>query len=157
MFKKAGLAGLAAGFAIIGLVTPVGATEPATGTGAFTLASAVTTGGRIADGNLFITQIQTYNDTGVLAGVETDLVNIVFHPDGTFNATADVIFVGTVAGHKGTLEQQFETTGNAVTFQGQLQTLSGTGGLANLHGVGSFVGSSSTFAGTYTFQYHFDP
>lgn len=157
MFKKAGLAALAAGFAVIGLAVPAGATQPTPGSGAFTLASAVTTGARTADGNLFITQIQTLDDTGVLAGVETDSVSIVFHPDGTFNATADVHFVGMVAGRTGTLEQQYETTGNAVTFQGQLQTLSGTGALANLHGVGSFVGSSTTFAGTYTFQYHFHP
>ena len=157
MFKKAGFAVLAAGFAVFGLAIPAGATEPTIGSGAFTLVSAVTTGVRSADGNLFITQIQTYDDTGVLAGVETDLVNIVFHPDGTFNATADVHFAGVVAGRTGTLDQQFETTGNSVTFQGQLQTLSGTGALATLHGVGSFVGSTTTFAGTYTFQYHFDP
>ena len=156
MFKKAALAVLAAGVAISGLAIPALATEPTTGDGAFTLASAVTTGSRSADGNLFITQIQTYDDTGVLTGVETDLVKIVFHPDGTFNATADVHFVGMVASRTGTLEQQFETTGNAVSFQGQLQTLSGTGALANLHGLGSFVASSTTFAGTYTFQYHFD-
>lgn len=157
MFKKAALAVLAAGVAIGGLAVPASATEPTTGGGAFTLVSAVTTGSQSADGNLFIKQIQTYDDTGVLTGVETDLVKIVFHPDGTFNATGDVHFAGMVASRTGTLELQFETTGNAVSLQGQLQTLSGTGELANLHGLGSFVASSTTFAGTYTFQYHFDP
>lgn len=91
MFEKAALAVLAAGVAIGGLAVPASATEPTTGGGAFTLVSAVTTGSQSADGNLFIKQIQTYDDTGVLTGVETDLVKIVFHPDGTFNATGTYI------------------------------------------------------------------
>ena len=57
----------------------------------------------------------------------------------------------------------FEGTGNTVSFKGHFQTLSGTGtgtgtgALATLHGQGTFQGSFTTGAGTYVFQYHFDP
>lgn len=78
------------------------------------------------------------------------------HPDGTFNATADVQFVGTVAGRPGTLHQHFESIGDGAAFHGQLETLSGTGDLASFHGEGTFQGSSLTFAGTYRLSYHFD-
>ena len=77
--------------------------------------------------------------------------------DGTFTLRADVAFTGTVAGVPGTLTQRFQGTGNPVSFQGQIETLGGTGELANLHGQGTFVGSSTTGVGTYVFHYHFDP
>jgi hypothetical protein len=117
----------------------------------------VTISSRSADGNSIVTQIQTFNDTGVETGTETDTVTFTFHPEGTFNLRADVAFTGTVAGRPGTLSQRFEGTGDTVSFQGQLETLSGTGALANLHGQGTFQGSSTTGAGTYVFHYHFDP
>src|ERR1051326_7299129 len=141
---------------MIGSAAPVSATEPATGSGAFTLTAVVTTAARASGGNLFATQIQTYSDTGLESGVETDDVSLVFHPDGTFNATADVRFVGEFAGRTGTLHQHFEATGDPVSFRGQLQSLGGTGELADLHAVGDFVGSTTTLNGNYTLQYHFD-
>jgi hypothetical protein len=152
------LALAAASFATIGLAQAASATAPATGTGGFAPAAPpVTISSRSADGNSTVTQIQTFNDTGVLTGAETDTITYTFHPDGTVNLRADVAFTGTVAGRPGTLSQRFQGTGDTVSFQGQIETLSGTGALANLHGQGSFQGSSTTGAGTYVFHYHFDP
>ena len=148
----------AASFATIGLASTAFASAPATGTGGFTPAGPpVTISTRSADGNTIVTQIQQFTDTGVISGTETDTVTFTFHADGTFTLRADVAFTGTVAGVPGTLTQRFQGTGNPVSFQGQIETLGGTGELANLHGQGTFVGSSTTGVGTYVFHYHFDP
>jgi uncharacterized protein DUF3224 len=158
VIRRGVLALIAVAAAAIGLAVPALATAPTTGTGAFTPAGPPTTlSTRSADGDTIVTQRQTFIDTGVQTGTETDIVTLVFHADGTFNLKADVAFTGTVAGRSGTLAQRFEGTGDATTFQGQLQTLSGTGDLANLRAHGTFVGSSTTGAGTYTLEYHFDP
>jgi hypothetical protein len=117
----------------------------------------VTISTRPADGNTIVTQIQKFNDTGVLTGTETDTIIYTFHPGGTFNLRADVAFTGTAAGRPGTLSQRFQGTGDTVSFHGQIETLSGTGDLANLHGQGTFQGSPTTGVGTYVFHYHFDP
>jgi Protein of unknown function (DUF3224) len=145
-------------FATMGLASTALATTPATGTGGFAPAGPPTTiSSRSADGNTIVTQIQTFNDTGVLSGTETDTIIFTFHADGTFTLRADVAFTGTVAGRPGTLRQRFQGTGNPATFQGQIETLGGTGDLANLHGQGTFEGSPTTGVGTYVFNYHFDP
>jgi Protein of unknown function (DUF3224) len=155
---RGALALAAASFATIGLAPAASATAPATGTGGFApTAPPVTISSRSADGNSIVTQIQTFTDTGVLTGTETDTITFTFHPGGAFNLRADVAFTGTVAGRPGTLSQRFEGTGDTVSFQGHLETLSGTGALANLHGQGTFQGSSTTGVGTYVFHYHFDP
>jgi Protein of unknown function (DUF3224) len=155
---RAALSSIVAAVGVLGLASAVLATAPLTGTGAFRPAGPPTTiSVRAADGNTIVEQLQTFIDTGVQAGTETDTVTFVFHPDGTFNLKADVAFTGTVAGRSGTLAQRFEGTGDATTFHGQLETLSGTGDLANLRAHGTFVGSSTTGAGTYTLEYHFDP
>jgi hypothetical protein len=142
----------------MGLASTALATAPATGTGGFAPAGPPThVTSRPAGGNTIVTETQTFNDTGVISGTETDSVTFTFHPDGTFNVGADVAFTGTVAGRSGTLTQRFQGTGNTATFTGQLETLSGTGDLANLHGEGTFTGSATTGVGTYVFHYHFDP
>jgi hypothetical protein len=148
----------AASFATMGLASTAFASEPATGTGGFVPAGPpVTISTRSADGNPIVTQIQQFTDTGVISGTETDTVTFTFHADGTFNLRADVAFTGMVAGRPGTLTQRFQGTGNPGCFQGQLETLGGTADLANLHGQGTFVGSTATGVGTYVFNYHFDP
>ena len=160
VIRRGALALAAASFATIGLAPSASATPPVTGTGAFVLAAPpVTISSRSADGNTIITQIVVYNDTGVLTGTDTDTTTYTFHPDGTVTFTAITAYTGMVDGRSGTISFHFEGTGNAVSFQGQIQTLSGTGtgALATLHGLGPFQGSSTTGAGTYVFQYHFDP
>jgi hypothetical protein len=158
VIRRAALALAAVILAAVGLAPAALATAPATGTGAFAPSGPPTTlSTRTADGNTIVTQVQKFIDTGILTGTEIDTVTFTFHPNGSFNFRADVAYTGAVAGRQGTLSQHFEGTGDATSFHGQLQTVSGTGALANLHGQGSFEGSSITGAGTYTFHYHFDP
>jgi hypothetical protein len=127
----------------------------------------VTISSRSADGNTFVTLVAVINDTGVLAGTDIDTITYTFHPDGTVTFTANTAFTGMVAGRSGTISLQLVGTGDWVSFQGQIltasyqgqiQTLSGTGtgALATLHGQGTFQGSDVTGACTYVFQYHFD-
>ena len=167
--RRGALALAAASFATIGLAPPASATTPATGTGVFVLAAPpVTISSRSADGNTLVTVVVVLNDTGVLAGTDIDTITYTFHPDGTVTFTAVTAFTGMVAGQSGTVSFRFEGTGDwasfqgqilTVSYQGQIQTLSGTGtgALATLHGQGTFQGSDVTGAGTYVFQYHFDP
>jgi hypothetical protein len=147
------LALAAASFVTIGPASTAFATAPATGTGGFAPAGPpVTISSRSADGNTIVTQIQKFNDTGILSGTETDTVTFTFHADGTFTVRADVAFTGTVAGRPGTLTQRFQGTGSPVSFQGQLETLGGTGDLANLHREGTFQGSPTTGVGDVRLQ-----
>ena len=160
VIRRGTLALAAASFATIGLAPPASATTPATGTGGWEPpAPPVTISSRSADGNTIVTQVLVLNDTGVLAGTDIDTITYTFHPDGTETFTAVTAFTGMVAGRSGTISFRFEGTGNMVSFQGQIQTLSGTGtgALATLHGQGTFQGSFTTGAGTYVFLYHFDP
>src|SRR5262250_402859 len=116
LLGKGALALAAASFAAIGLAPAAWATAPATGTGGFAPAAPpVTISSRSADGNTIVTQIQKFNDTGVLTGTETDTITFTFHPDGTFNLRADVAFTGTAAGRPGTLSQRFQGTGDTVS------------------------------------------
>ena len=150
----------AASFATAGLAPPASAAAPATGTGVFVPAGPpVTVSSRSADGNTLVTQIETLPDTGVLTGTDLDTINYVFHPDGTVTFTSVTAYTGMVAGRSGTISFRLVGTGNTVSFQGEIGTLSGTGtgALATLHGQGTFQGSDVTGAGTYVFQYHFDP
>jgi hypothetical protein len=155
---RGALALIALAAVVIGFAPAALATAPLTGTGTFTPTGPPTTlSTRSADGNTIVTQRIPYLDTGVETGTEIDTITFVFHPGGTFNFRADVAFTGTVAGRSGTLAQRFEGTGDAATFHGQIQTLSGTGDLANLRLRGTFEGSSTTGAGTFTLDYHFNP
>ena len=160
VIRRGALALAAASFATIGLAPPASATTPATGTGGWEPpAPPVTISSRSADGNTIVTQVLVLNDTGVLTGTDIDTITYTFHPDGTVTFTAITAYTGMVAGRSGTISFHIEGTGNTVSFQGQIQTLSGTGtgALATLHAQGTFQGSFTTGAGTYVLQYHFDP
>jgi Protein of unknown function (DUF3224) len=160
MIRRGALALAAASFAAFGLASPALATPPATGTGGWLPPPPPQTiSSRSAGGNTIVTQVLVLTDYGVLTGTDVDTITYTFHPDGTVTFTATSDYTGTVAGRSGTISFHFEGTGNTVSFQGHIQTLSGTGtgGLAGLHGEGTFQGSFTTGAGTYVFEYHFDP
>jgi hypothetical protein len=158
VIRRGALALAAASFATIGLAPSASATASATGTGVFVPAAPpVTISSRSADGNTIVTQVEVFNDTGVLTGTDIDTITYTFHPDGTVTFTAVGAYTGMVAGRSGTLSLHFEGTGNTISFQGRIRTLSGTGSLATLHGKGTFQGSFTTGVGTYVFRYHFDP
>lgn len=110
---------------------------------------------RQADGNLFITQVVPIDNTGTLNGPSIFEATFIIHPDGTLTAQGIETFTGTVDGVPGTLVFQATATGNGTSLRGNFVIVSGTGGLANLRGQGTFEGIGAS--GTYSLQTHSDP
>jgi hypothetical protein len=146
------------------LVTPaislVHATSPiieATGTAVATQPFTVT-GFRMADGNEFVTGTFT-NDlfTGTFVGSASNVFSLVLNPSGLV-VQLYFTFTGTVAGRSGTCIIKFQGNGDGIglPIKGSWVILSGTGDLANLHGVLSVEGIGGVIL-NYTGQIHFDP
>ena len=90
----------------------------------------------------------------------TEQIDLVIHKDGSLNAKgADVCDPCTVAGRTGK-QSSCTFTGHrrypSGFFSGRFSIGHGTGGLANLHGVGTFQ-SSNGVSGPFSGVYHFDP
>ena len=95
---------------------------------------------------------------GDFAGPVTEHIDLVIHKDGSLNAKgADVCDPCTVAGRTGKIVLPFTGTADpSGFFSGRFSIGHGTGGLANLHGVGTFQSSNGT-SGPFSGVYHFDP
>jgi hypothetical protein len=133
------------------------ASTPAVETGAFSYTSLTITSSRMADGNFFFTGIFTGPFTGALTGPVTQTITEVDHPTGRSNFSGMITCTCTVAGTAGTLIMRYEGTGTGPwVFGGQFVIISGTGGLAQLHGSGTFQ-STVPLSGTYSISLHFDP
>jgi hypothetical protein len=159
--RKAAALLAAAGAAVL-LAQPVWATAPAAGGGTFAETALVGAPAiRLADGNTVITQTATGVVDGTIVGTITDVATIVFHPDGTLNASVVETCVCTVAGRSGTFVDRGEATGVGLSFTGHFTVISGTGALSNLHLTGTFTGmlnpTTGLAAGTNSVVYHFGP
>jgi len=133
------------------LLPTTSAAAPAMITGAFTFTSNQLIATRTAGPNTLVTSTITLALTGGLSGTIDQTSTALTTAQGL---TVDVgqtrlAFTGTVAGSSGTL--LFASTANTAggTFHGHFTILSGTGGLANLRGEGTFI-VTSTSGGTYT-------
>ncbi|MDP9236749.1 MAG: DUF3224 domain-containing protein [Chloroflexota bacterium] len=115
------------------------------------LANVVT---RSAGPNTIITDTLTTVLSGTFSGTSVLQERYVLRADGSFIDHAVETFTGTVNGVAGTVTEVDVLTGDATSFHGHFVVVSGTGGLANLHGQGTFEGSTITGAGTYTGQIH---
>jgi hypothetical protein len=148
-----------AGAALLPRAAVHAAGPPLTGCGTFAATESTTPVVRSADGNTILTARETDVLTGLLSGTVVADQRIVFHPTGTITGGAVETFTGSVAGHAGAMVFRAVVTGDATSgaFQGQFTVLSGTGGLANLHGHGTFTGSFVTGSGTYCAQVVFAP
>jgi hypothetical protein len=128
----------------------------ATGTvtaGAFTL-----TGTRTADGNTFLTGgFDKDVFTGTFDGTAPNVLRLVLNPSG-LNVQLYFTFTGTVNGESGTCIIKFQGNGEGIgmPIKGKWVILSGTGGLANLHGELSVEGIAGAVL-TYTGRIHFNP
>ncbi len=133
------------------LTAPALATQPTTGTGFFfPVADPVITDIKTANGNTFITQIVVYNLTGVIEGVYIQEERIKVDANGLAivqaSGNCDPCMVG---GQTGTAEIRVIGKKDGT---GQFTIVGGTGGLANLHGHGTF----NSLTGEFAFSYHFD-
>jgi hypothetical protein len=138
------------------LVLPAAASaaSPVNGSGTFTVSSAVTTSTRQADGNTFLTLRATTLYSGTLQGAGVGEETVIVHPDGTLSGSTFETFTGTIGGAAGTAVLRVEGTGDVGTgvLRGRFTILDGTGGLANVHGEGTFqaVGDSGTYSVMYS-------
>jgi hypothetical protein len=142
------------------LAQPALGSTPVQGTGTFAFAGPplLTSVPRTAGGNTFLSFKATGTITGAISGAFSQRFTQVIHSSGESNINGAVTCTCSVGGRTGTVELPFEGTGAgtaASPFDGQFVAQNGTGGLADLHGVGTFHAVGP--AGTITFNWHFDP
>jgi len=156
------LISLAVVLAVAGVTGAAAASPPTSASGTFTYTSSTFNSVRQAGGNTIIDLSATVSYTGTFSGTSTVQGTLIFHPDGTANFHDVETFTGTVNGVPGTVTFNLAGTGSmappAGSFQGTDVIVSGTGGLANLRGVLSEVGTVPAPLpgplGTYTGQIH---
>jgi Protein of unknown function (DUF3224) len=112
---------------------------------------------RSAGPNTIITETTTDVLSGTLSGTSVFQERIVVRADGSFTQHDVQTFTGTVNGVAGTSTSVLAFSGDATSFHGHFVFVSGTGGLANLRGQGTFEGSTTTGVGTYTGQIKMHP
>ena len=138
---------------ILLLLPTASATTPTAITGTFTFTSDQLITTETTGPNTLVTSAITLALTGGLSGTIDQTSTALTTAQGL---TVDVgqtrlAFTGIVDGASGTL--LFASTANTAggAFHGHFTILSGTGGLANLHGEGTFSVTSPS-GGTYTLQ-----
>ena len=108
-------------------------------------------------GTTFITQRTQYRLTGTFTGTAVFEEHLIILPTGAVVAWSEGTFTGTVAGRSGTVRVLTASTGDTTALRGQFVVHSGTGGLANLYGQGTFEASPQTGTGTYRAVLQFVP
>lgn len=152
---------LAAG-AVLVAGQPVAASTPVSTTGTFFFVAApVPSDFRLAGGNSFVTLFFPKGVvTGDISGTFTEQLNVVTHTDGSQNVEGNAICTCAVGGRTGTLV--FDNIAGTTNTSGVAKAhfvLSGSGGLADLHGQGTAIVSPTPQGpfGVYTAQYSFGP
>jgi hypothetical protein len=150
---------LAAGAALVA-GQPVAASTPIPVAGTFFFVAApVPSDFRMAGGNAFVTlSFPAGVVTGDIHGNFTEQLNVVTHPDGSQNLQGNATCTCAVAGRTGTLV--FDNIVGTTDITGVSDAhfvLSGSGGLAGLHGQGTAMVSPTQQGpfGVYTAQYSF--
>jgi hypothetical protein len=152
---------LAAGAALVA-VQPVAASTPVSVAGTFYFTAApVPSNFRTAGGNAFVTlSFPVGVLTGDITGNFTEQLHVVTHLDGSQNLRGNATCTCAVAGRTGTLvfDNIVGTTNTSGVSEAHF-VLSGSGGLANVHGQGTAIVSPTSQGpvGVYTAQYSFDP
>jgi hypothetical protein len=108
-----------------------------------------------AGGNFIVEFTATVQFTGGFAGRGTSVGTEIIHPTGELNVDAVIRCRCRVDGEVGELVLRFTATGLFPFAKDGQFAVSGTGGLANLHGQGTF--RQSELDGTYEAYIHFDP
>jgi len=152
------LLGAAMAVAALLVGSPASGSTPVAFKGTFQNISVVTTDFRQADGNTFISQTVQVVYAGDLSGQVVEQIDLVIHPNGSLNFKGVDVCACTLAGRSGTVVSPFSGTGDASGAASGRFTLKGaTGGLANLHGVGTFQSSTGGSSGPFSGVYHLDP
>jgi uncharacterized protein DUF3224 len=145
--------------ATMALAQPALATGPSEGSGSFTFTAAPTvTVTRMAGGNTFFVGSAPGVIAGAISGAFTEEFRNVVHPNGSTNLKGSVVCTCSLGGRSGIFEIDFVGRGAGTVadpFEGQLLLQNGTGGLAGIHGVGTFRAFGP--GGTYEVRWHFEP
>jgi Protein of unknown function (DUF3224) len=143
--------------AALAAVQPVAASTPTPVAGTFFFVQPpVQSGFRLAGGNSFFTlSFPAGVVTGDITGSFTEQIHVVAHPDGSQNIQGNSTCTCAVGGRTGTLVfDNITGTTNTSGVADAHFVLSGSGGLAGLHGQGTAIVSPTLF-GVYTAQYSF--
>jgi len=153
---------LLAAAAILVVVQPASASTPVPAAGTFFfMAPPVPSDFGTADGNTFVTLFFPAGVlTGDITGPFTEQLRVVTHPDGSQNVYGNATCGCTVAGRTGVLA--FDNIAGTTSSSGVGNAhfvLSGSGGLADLHGQGTAIITQTWRGpvGVYTAQYSFGP
>lgn len=156
---------------LVAVLAPVGLTRagaaPLTSiSGTFTTTSAVFNSTQSVGGNTIINLTAHVTYTGTFSGASTVQGLLIIGADGSANFFDIETFTGRVNGATGTVTFILSGTGSTTSppgvgsYQGTDVIVSGTGNLANLHGVMRQVGTVPQEAtgplGTYTGSIHVD-
>ncbi len=113
---------------------------------------------RVADGNVFYHHHDTHYLTGSFVGSAAESGTIVLNPStGRGVAFAFLVFTGSVGGAEGTFIFEIDGTISLPSIKGRWVVFGGTGGLAGIHGEGTFYFANAFGEGTYSGENHFDP
>jgi hypothetical protein len=152
---------LAAGATLVA-VQPASASTPVGAAGTFFFVAApVPSEFRTADGNTFVTLFFPAGVlTGDITGTFTEQLRVVTHSDGSQNVHGNATCTCAVAGRTGVLV--FDNIAGTTNPSGMGKAhfvLSGSGGLADLHGQGTTIITPTPQGpfGVYTAQYSFGP
>ena len=117
---------------------------------------------KIAGGNTFLETYEHSYWTGSFVGYSYDECSIIIHRNGSWNYNSIGYFDGFVNGVEGKLTLRFNgSRPDALSdWTGRWTILKGSGGLANLHGTGTFSGPGAPALGeegaiTYDGKVHF--
>jgi hypothetical protein len=139
------------------MIPAVQATPPEPASGSWTYIVDLIEITKVAGGNTFKYGEETGTWTGTFVGTSFDFFELIVHPSGFVTCQGLIDFTGTVNGESGTMIIKFigKKTGDPMLWSGTWVIISGTGGLANLHGRGTWEGPS--FNLDYSGQIHFEP
>jgi hypothetical protein len=140
--------------ALAGCAPPAPPASPsAVASGSFTSVQTSKTHIRTAGGDSFDLLVFSVTSVGGVTGVATDTFTAATHADGSMDAHGtEVCSSRTIGGRTGSYIAAFSLTVSvAGVLAGHLTFTSGSGGLAGLHGEGTFT------AGTYSYNYRFAP
>jgi hypothetical protein len=137
------------------LVPAVQATAVAPSAGTFTTTVTSLVPVLTADGNTVYDLLGTIVTTGTFSGSGPISFTLLVRATGKDNFLGQFTCFCTVAGQSGSVVIGFTATGVfgvGSSLSGQYTILSGTGGLANLHGTGPFSGTQTPagFVGLYS-------
>jgi len=141
-------------------ISPAYAAPPTAVSGSFNFTVTGVTSVTTSDGNTFTSFTFSEILTGDVSGTRTGTGTFITHPDGTLNVRDCGTFVGSILGNSGTANDCANAQGTSASATGQFVDTQGTGGLAGGHAEGFFVGGATgptTFAGTYSGEFHFGP